>query len=443
MAAETPAARRPNLVFIVADDLGYADLGCYGGRDAGFGKVSPVLDEMAANGLRFTQGYANSPVCSPTRFALMTARWQYRLRGAAEEPINSKSRGSTTLGLPPEHPTLPSLLRDAGYRTALIGKWHLGYPPHFGPLRSGYETFFGPMSGGVDYFTHADSSGTHDLWVGEERRVEEGYLTDLITDRAVDWIARTAQGEAPLFLSLHYTAPHWPWETRDDRALKVEGSLFHLAGGNVETYRRMIHHMDEGIGRVLQALQQAGRLEDTLVVFTSDNGGERFSDNWPLVGGKMDLTEGGIRVPYLAQWPRVIAPGGVTAQHCLTMDWSATMLAAAGVAAHPDWPLDGVSLLPVLREPAATFARPMAWRMKHREQRAYRDGRWKYLRVDGHDYLFDIEADERERANRGPHEGERLAQLRQAWEDWQATLPEIPGDATVSLGYGVKDMPQR
>jgi arylsulfatase A-like enzyme len=435
--------RSPNFVFIVADDLGYADLGCYGGRDAGFGKVSPVLDGMAAKGLRFTQGYANSPVCSPTRFALMTARWQYRLRGAAEEPINSKSRGSATLGLPPEHPTLPSLLRDAGYRTALIGKWHLGYPPHFGPLRSGYQTFFGPMSGGVDYFTHADSSGTHDLWVGEERKVEEGYLTDLITDRAVDWIAATAQDEAPLFLSLHYTAPHWPWETRDDRALKVEGSLFHLAGGNVETYRRMIHHMDEGIGRVLQALQQAGRLDDTLVVFTSDNGGERFSDNWPLVGGKMDLTEGGIRVPYIAQWPRVIAPGGVSSQHCLTMDWSATMLDAAGVAAHPDYPLDGMSLLPVLRDAATTFARPMGWRMKHREQRAWRDCRWKYLRVDGHDYLFDIEADARERANRGPYEGDRLAQMRQAWENWQATLPTIPGDATVSLGYGAKDMPQR
>ena len=435
--------RSPNFVFIVADDLGYADLGCYGGRDAGFGKVSPVLDGMAAKGLRFTQGYANSPVCSPTRFALMTARWQYRLRGAAEEPINSKSRGSATLGLPPEHPTLPSLLRDAGYRTALIGKWHLGYPPHFGPLRSGYQTFFGPMSGGVDYFTHADSSGTHDLWVGEERQVEEGYLTDLITDRAVDWIATTSQGDAPLFLSLHYTAPHWPWETRDDRALKVEGSLFHLAGGNVETYRRMIHHMDEGIGRVLLALQQAGRLEDTLVVFTSDNGGERFSDNWPLVGGKMDLTEGGIRVPYIAQWPRVIAPGGVSSQHCLTMDWSATMLDAAGVAGHPDYPLDGMSLLPVLRDAATTFARPMGWRMKHREQRAWRDGRWKYLRVDGHDYLFDIEADERERANRGPHEGDRLDRMRRAWEDWQAMLPALPADATVSLGYGAKDMPQR
>jgi len=139
---------RPNIIFIVADDLGYADLGCYGGRDAAFGPVSPVLDQLAANGLKLTQGYSNSPVCSPTRFALMTARYQYRLRGAAEEPINSKSRGSTTLGLPPEHPTLPSLLRAAGYRTALMGKWHLGYPPAFGPLRSGYEEFFGPCRAG-------------------------------------------------------------------------------------------------------------------------------------------------------------------------------------------------------------------------------------------------------------------------------------------------------
>lgn len=132
-----PEVTRPNIIFIVADDLGYADLGCYGGR----APVSPVLDGLAANGLMFTQGYANSPVCSPTRFALMTGRYQYRLRGAAEEPINSKSRGSSTLGLPPDHPTLPSLLQRGGYRTALIGKWHLGYPPHFGPLRSGYEEF--------------------------------------------------------------------------------------------------------------------------------------------------------------------------------------------------------------------------------------------------------------------------------------------------------------
>src|SRR5690242_15660543 len=263
--------KRPNVIFIVADDLGFADLGCYGGREP----VSPVLDGLAAAGVRFTQGYANSPVCSPTRFALMTARYQYRLRGAAEEPINSRSRGSTTLGLPPEVPTVPSLLKQAGYRTALIGKWHLGYPPYFSPLRSGYDEFFGPMSGGVDYFTHCSSNGQHDLWFGEEEKAEEGYLTDLISQRAVDYVDRMAAAdrEAPFFLSLHYTAPHWPWETRDDEALaqEVKKNLFHLHGGNIHTYRRMIHHMDEGIGWVMQALRKHGLERDTLVIFTSDN----------------------------------------------------------------------------------------------------------------------------------------------------------------------------
>ncbi|MEN9627937.1 MAG: hypothetical protein RJA10_1164 [Pseudomonadota bacterium] len=438
-------ATRPNLVFIVADDLGFADLGCYGGRDAEFGPVSPVLDGLAANGLRFTQGYANSPVCSPTRFALMTARWQYRLRGAAEEPINSKSRGSLTLGLPPEHPTLPSLLRDAGYRTALIGKWHLGYPPAFGPLKSGYDEFYGPMSGGVDYFTHCASSGAHDLFEGETERHDDGYLTDLISDRAVDYVGRMATQGRPFFLSLHYTAPHWPWETRDDRAVAddVRSNIFHLHGGNIHTYRRMIHHMDEGIGRLMAALRAHGVDRDTLVVFTSDNGGERFSDNWPLVGGKMDLTEGGIRVPWIAHWPAAIAPGGVTRQHCLTMDWSATLLALGGATPDPGHPLDGVSLEAVLRDPAATFERPLFWRMNHRGQRACRIGRHKYLRVDGHDYLFDIQADERERANLAARQPQRLAELMQAWEDWHASMPAIPQDATISLGYGAKDMPQR
>src|SRR6476659_3782655 len=172
--------RRPNIVFIVADDLGFADLGCYGGRVP----VSPVLDRMAAEGIRFRHGYANSPVCSPTRFAL-------------------------------------------------AGKWHLGYPPAFGPLRSGYDEFFGPMSGGVDYFSHCDFRGAHDLFEGDAEHREEGYLTDLISRRAVDFIERTASRDgAPFFLSVHYTAPHWPWETRDDAALaaEVKENLFHLHG---------------------------------------------------------------------------------------------------------------------------------------------------------------------------------------------------------------------
>ena len=439
---------RPNIVFIVADDLGYADLGCYGGRDASFGPVSPVLDGLAAQGLKLTQGYSNSPVCSPTRFALMTGRYQYRLRGAAEEPINSKSRGSTTLGLPPEHPTLPSLLRDAGYRTALMGKWHLGYPPAFGPLRSGYDEFFGPMSGGVDYFTHCSSTGQHDLYLGDAEQQEDGYLTDLITDHGLDFVRRMAGGArsgTPFFLSLHYTAPHWPWETRDDEALaqEVKGNLFHLHGGNIDTYRRMIHHMDEGIGRLMDLLRAEGLERDTLVVFTSDNGGERFSDNWPLVGGKMDLTEGGIRVPWIAHWPAVIAPGSTSTQTCMTMDWSATMLDAAGATAAASHPLDGRSLMPLLRDATWRDDQPLFWRMNHRGQRAMRHGPWKYLRVDGHDYLFNLEGDERERANLAPIAPERLAAMVQAWEAWEATMPPIPADATVSLGYGVKDMPQR
>jgi len=444
----TDSAPRPNIIFIVADDLGYADLGCYGGRDAPFGAVSPELDKLAAAGMRFSEGYANSPVCSPTRFALMTARYQYRLRGAAEEPISSRSGGSTTLGLPPEHPTLPSLLKSSGYRTALTGKWHLGFLPHFGPLRSGYEEYFGPMAGGVDYFTHCNSSGMHDLYLGDKQQAEEGYLTDLITRHSIDFIDRMADGARigkPFFLSVHHTAPHWPWETRDDvdTPAQVSDNLFHLDGGNIDTYRRMIHHMDEGIGQMVASLRRHGLLDDTLIVFTSDNGGERFSDNWPLVGGKMDLTEGGIRVPWIAHWPAAIAPGGVSSQHCLTMDWSATLLELAGAAPDPDYPLDGMSLAPVLRDPAHAFHRPMHWRMKHRGQRALRDGDWKYLRVDDNDYLFNIPGDARERANKAKREPARLAAMRASWESWNATMPEIPDEAGVYLGYSTKDMPQR
>lgn len=439
---------RPNIIFIVSDDLGYADLGCYGGREAQFGPVSPNIDQLAAGGMRFTQGYANSPVCSPTRFALMSMRYQYRLRGALEEPINSRSKGSDTLGLPPHIPTLPSLLRQAGYHTGLVGKWHLGYPPHFGPLRSGYDEFFGIMAGGVDYFTHCSSTGDHDLYWGEETHKEVGYLTDVFSQRAVDYVNRHAEGAKagkPFFLSLHYTAPHWPWETRDDAHIAPElaRNLFHLDGGNIHSYRRMIHHMDEGIGQLMTALRTHGLDQDTLVVFTSDNGGERFSDNWPLVGGKMDLTEGGIRVPWIAHWPAVIAPGTTSLQHCMTMDWSATMLHLGGGQALLDYPLDGVDLRPALQDATHTFERPMYWRMKHRDQRALRMGDWKYLMVDGNEYLFNIPADERERTNQSRREPHRLESLRQQWLDWNSTMPAIPDDATVSLGFSVKDMPQR
>ena len=422
---------RPNFIFILADDLGYADLGCYGGRSG----CSPRLDGLAAQGLRFTDGYANSSVCSPTRFALATGRWQHRLRGGADEPISSRgARGSPVLGLPPSHPTLASLLRDAGYATALIGKWHLGFAPHFGPLKSGYQEFFGPMSGGVDYFAHCDSAGRHDLYEGEEEVHRSGYLTDLLSERAVQFVRKQ---RGPFLLSLHYTAPHWPWEAREDEAeARRIASIVHTDGGSPATYLEMIRVMDEGIGALLEELKRSGADRDTCIVFTSDNGGERFSDAWPLIGKKMDLLEGGIRVPCIVRWPGRVAAGATSAQLAITMDWVATFLEAAGVAPHPDYPLDGVNLL---REHPG---RELFWRMKFRDQKAMRNRNWKWLSIEGNEFLFDLAHDPRERANRAQREPGKFDELRRRYAAWEASVPPIPEDATVSLIAGPKELAQ-
>jgi arylsulfatase A-like enzyme len=419
---------RPNFVFILADDLGYADLGCYGGR----GQCSPNLDRLAKQGLRFTQGYANSAVCSPTRFALMTGRWQHRLRGGADEPIRSgPARGDARLGLPPAHPTLPSLLRGAGYVTGLVGKWHLGFPPHFGPLKSGYDEFFGSLSGAQDYFTHCDPGGVHDLFEGEQEVFRKGYLTDLITAKAVSFIKR--RRAQPFLLSVHYNAPHWPWETRRDAAeAKRIAKIYHFDGGSLATYLEMVRIMDEGIGRILSLLKQLKIEKNTVVVFTSDNGGERYADTWPLVGKKMDLLEGGIRVPYIVRWPALVKPGGVTAQHAVTMDWVATFLDAAGAKPHPDYPLDGRSLLKVLKSPKQTFARELYWKMLYREQKALRAGDWKYFSVEGNEFLFNLAKDERERANYAMREPKVFSSLKEKYSAWEAQLPQHP-DAVYSV----------
>ena len=437
--------KQPNFIFILADDLGYADLGCAGARDADLpGGVSPNLDRMAREGLYFTHGYSNSPVCSPTRFALATGRYQYRLRGAAEEPLSGVARGNPVLGLPPAHPTLASLLRGAGYATALIGKWHLGFAPHFGPRKSGFDYFFGPFAGGVDYFSHCSRGGEHDLWENETEVKKKGYLTDLLSARSVQFVRDNAVAKKPFMLSLHYTAPHWPWETRDDAAesKRIDGAIAHVDGGSIHTYRRMIHHMDEGIGQIMAELRRTGADRNTLVVFTSDNGGERFSDNWPFVGNKMDLLEGGIRVPLIARWPALIKRGSRTGTAAITMDWVATMLAAAQVKPHRDYPLDGVSLLPLFKDSDWRPNRHLYWRMAYRAQRAMLAGRWKYLSIDTHHYLFDIDKDAREKANQATRDPKRLAAMRARWEAWAATMPGIPADARVSLVYGDEQIPR-
>ncbi len=412
---------RPNVVFILADDLGYADLGCYGGRM----KCSPVIDRLATEGMLMTTAYANSSVCSPSRFAIATGRYQHRLHGGFDEPLAAPS---ATKGLPPGHPTMASMLRDAGYATALVGKWHLGSLPSFSPLKSGYEEFFGHRHGAADYFKHG-FQGRHDLWDGEREVHAKGYLTDLLTERAVQFIRRQ-RGARPFLLSLHYNAPHWPWETREDEAEANRiTDIAHLDGGSVKTYATMIRHMDEGIGKVLEAIDQIGARENTIVVFTSDNGGERFSDTYPLVGKKMDLLEGGIRVPCVIRWPARVPAGMQTKRLAMGMDWMPTFLAAAGVAADPAYPLDGIDLF------GPDVQRNLYWRMLYRNQKAVRSGVWKYLSVDGAEFLYDLSRDERERANLRYREPERFEALRAAYFEWDASMPRFPEDATYSLVY--------
>lgn len=419
---EARAAQQPNIVFIMADDLGYADVACYGRPDL----ATPHIDRIATRGIRFTQGYANSPVCSATRTALITGRYQYRLPVGLQEPVTTRFTG----GIPSDHPTLPGLLRRAGYRTALVGKWHLGSVQEYGPLQRGYDTFWGFRGGTIDYFSHRGTDDKPDLWDGDVPVEQSGYVTHLLGQRAVETVTALARGGRPFFLSLHFNAPHWPWETPDDAAesRRIAGSnLRHFDGGTQETYRRIVAEMDTQIGRVLDALDAAGVAQDTVVVFTSDNGGERFSDTWPFTGRKTELLEGGLRLPALLSWPRRLPQGAVSTQATITMDWLPTLLAAAGAAPDPAYPSDGIDLLPILTGQAPERPRHFHWRYRANAQAALRDGDLKYLKIRDNTFLFDVAADPMERANLKSRRPEDFSRLQAAWQTWNETmLPEKP-----------------
>ena len=424
-AAAAAGARRPNILFILADDLGYADLDCYGAR----AYRTPVLDRLAREGARLTQAYANSAVCSATRTALITGRYQQRLPLGLEEPLPGYSQ---QIGLPPEHPTLPSLLKAAGYRTALVGKWHLGAPPRFGPLKSGYEHFFGFFQGAADYFSHDDKAapGHEEPFSGlyeDDRPIRrEGYLTDLLADDAARRIEAFARAPEPFLLSLHFNAPHWPWEGPHDQAHSAAlKGLRDAAGGNLAKYAEMVVAMDAAIGRVLAALERTGAARDTIVVFTSDNGGERFSDMWPFTGQKGELLEGGLRVPALVRWPARVRAGSVCDQVAASMDWTPTLWAAAGVAPRPDFPPDGMDLRAQLAG-AATIPRTLFWRYRANEQAAVRQGDWKYLLIGAQEHLFDVATDAHERADRKDARPEVFARLKAMHAAWAATMLPYP-----------------
>jgi arylsulfatase A-like enzyme len=418
-------ASRPNILFIVVDDCGFADLSCCGQTDY----ATPALDRLASEGTRFTQAYANAPLCTNTRVAIITGRYQYRLPLGLVEPLLPEQRSQDGMGVPPGYPTLPELLRGAGYRTALIGKWHLGYLPRFGPLRSGYDAFFGVMGAFTGYYTHSGDDGEIDLYEGETTTDEVGYVTDLLSDRATAAIERNGAGDPPWFLSLHYTAPHWPWSAPSVEAAAREREVDRREwkeGGSTRIYGEMMGVLDAGIGRVMDAVRRSG--QDTLVVFTSDNGGERYSKMWPFVGRKWDLLEGGLRVPQIAWWPGRVRDGVVSAQVTISMDLTATCLAAAGIAPDPARPLDGLDLLPLLAKGDMTVPRTLFWRLANRNQRAVRRGDWKYLKVGGREFLFDLAWDPRERGNLANKHPALLDELRALWTDWDGSMLPVPPD---------------
>jgi arylsulfatase A-like enzyme len=421
----------PNIVYIMADDLGYADVSCYGRREY----RTPAIDSIATQGMKFLQAYANSSVCSATRAALMTGRYQYRLRVGLEEPIGADD---DRMGLPPEHPTLPSLLKKVGYGATLIGKWHLGKLPNFGPQQSGYDHFWGFRGPYLDYYTHKNGpggAGEADLWDDGGRVEQQGYLTDLIGGRAVKVIGDYAKARQPFLLSIHFNAPHWPWEAPNDEAhSKTLRTMADYDGGSQNIYAGMVTQMDVNIGKILRALDTNGIARNTIVVFTSDNGGERFSDNWPFSGRKTELLEGGLRIPAVVRWPGHIKAGSATQQSAITMDWVPTFLAAAGATADPAYPLDGMSLLPALTQGAAPVPRKLFWRYRFNAQRAYRDGDMKWLRINENLFLFNVVEDPLERANLSIHFPEIHKRMAQEYAAWEATmLPEEPAARSVTF----------
>jgi arylsulfatase A-like enzyme len=419
-ASQNRRPSRPNVIFILADDLGWGDLSCYGRPDY----RTPNLDLLASQGTKLTDAYSASAVCTPTRCGFITGRYPARTKIGLVEPLPATNH---LVGLDPGHPTIASLLKSSGYDTALLGKWHLGFRPEWGPNAHGFDEFFGVLAGAADYHLHKNGLGQPDLYENLKPVERNGYLTDLLTDRAVSYISQ--RRTAPFYLSLHYTAPHWPWQDRKggERVVFTDKTIEPVTmgrGGSLKLYAEMMRSLDEGVGRVMRALKTAGIERNTLLIFTSDNGGERFSYQWPFSGEKGDLLEGGIRVPAIARWPGVIPRNRVTGQIAITMDWTATILAAAKATAAEGFPLDGIDLLPMITGASPIRDRTLFWRFA--TQDAVRKGKWKYFRDGARRRLFDLSVDQREQADFSKQNPDVLERLTAEFDKWnQQMLPRL------------------
>ncbi len=415
---------RPNFVVILADDLGYADLAVYGSQR----NRTPRLDRMAAEGLRFTDFHSNGPMCSATRAALLTGlypqRFGLRFEGALSGTADYDS------GLPLEATTVAEALAAEGYATGMYGKWHLGYSPPFMPTEQGFGDFRGLASGDGDHHSRVDRSGREDWWHNTDLRKEEGYTGDLITAHSVDFIER--HRERPFFVYVAHLAIHFPWQGPDDRGYRVKGGNYHnltklgeLDGFEVASQvNRMIESLDGSVGRILDAVDENGLAERTLVFFASDNGGyltyqggyHNISENGPLRGQKTDVYEGGHRVPAIARWPGRVRPG-VTDALAATFDLFPTMLELAG-AARAAPATDGASLAPVLFGRGEFADRTLFWRI--RGETAVRRGLWKLVRQPSSSpELYDLSRDLGESDNLAATSPDVAAELGGALAAWE------------------------
>jgi arylsulfatase A-like enzyme len=404
-------AEQPNIILIMADDLGYGDLSCYGNEVY----QTPHIDQLAAEGMRFTDYHSNGAVCSPTRAALMTGRYQQRsgiggVVTAAGHRHTGLDRGETTMA---------EVMKANGYATALFGKWHLGYDPQFNPVRQGFDEFRGFVSGNVDYHSHIDQTGIFDWWKQDVLLDDEGYITDLITRYGLDFIDRHHQ--APFFLYLAHGAPHYPYQGRDDRADRTVGGTFKNLGSREDVgqaYQEMMFALDEGVGAVREKVVNLGIAEHTIIIFISDNGANAKGSNGALRGFKGTLWEGGHRVPMLAWWPGKIDKGQSSTSLLLSMDLFPTILALSSINSGVDF--DGVDFSRLLFGKEGPADRMVCWRFK--DWKCARSGHWKLLVHKQEQYLFNLSQDLGERDNLIESEKEVADRLFDALLRWEADV---------------------
>jgi len=415
-AAQEGNTQRPNIVLVMTDDVGYGDFGSYGAPDI----RTPHVDGLARDGVRLTDFYANGATCTPTRTGLISGRYQQRV--GLEAPLGSQSAIDQERGLSPTGRSLPQLLKNNGYATALVGKWHLGWKREFSPGAHGFDYFFGFKSGFTDYYHHTGGDGQPDLFENDRPVEVAGYMTDLITERSVRFIEQNRQ--RPFFIDVAYNAAHWPYQPPDSPS-KARDNARHLGPFDDATntradYVAMLERADQGVGRILEALDRLGLRQNTIVIFTNDNGGEWLSRNAPLFHHKGSVWEGGIRVPAIIRWPGRIPAGSVSRQVGITMDLTASILAATGASVPPETRLEGINLLPVLEGRAPEIERALFWRVTG--QQAVRSGDWKLLMDGGRALLFDLRADIAERHNLIGQRSDIARRLQPLLAAWQADV---------------------